>query len=104
MSALSAGNSSDKATALLNTSGYTLEQGLTSVASVENLLAGELPLLNTREFTLVKGLIHVGNVGKPSLEAPALFNTVEFIPGKGPMSVTSVENHSDKSLSSFSIK
>lgn len=46
MSVLTVQNSSGKATVLLNTRQYTLEQDLMSVASMESPLAGGLSSLN----------------------------------------------------------
>lgn len=50
----------------LNTSEFTLRQGLLSALNVGNFLVEALTLLHIREFTLVKGLLCVASVGKIS--------------------------------------
>lgn len=92
------GNSSGRATVLLNTREPIPAQGLMGTASVESPLAGGPPLLNIRTFTPGCSLIiPVVNVGNPSVEAAALPNIAELTLGKGHMSVTSVESDLGKS-------
>lgn len=98
MSVLKVGNSSGRATVLLNTREHIPAQGLMGAANAESPLVGGLPLLNIRAFTLGCGIMPVVNAGNPSVEAAALPNIAELTLGKGYMSVTSVESHLGKSV------